>query len=276
MSGLPYIYVPADGPMTPVVVSVPHAGLRIPDEDRDLIVADDRTLLRDADLYVDRLYRDAAHLGASMLAATVSRYVLDLNRSTSDVDPPTCMDWEHYGKANAKGLVWRESTDGHRVLARPLTRAELQDRIDRVHTPYHSKLRELLEERREHFGYAILLDAHSMPSVGRKGHADEGVRRADVVPGNNHGASCSPEMTDLVVAHFEESGFGVSVNEPYSGGYITRSYGQPDQGIHAIQVELNRALYLNEDIPSWAGERSSRLVRATHELVVKLTTLNLS
>ncbi|MFT7622354.1 MAG: N-formylglutamate deformylase [Myxococcota bacterium] len=270
MNKLPYLYIPADGPMTPVVVSVPHSGLRIPDEDKALIISDERTMLRDADLHVDRLYRNAANLGADLLVATVSRYVLDLNRSPEDVDAKTCPEFPTPARENPRALVWRKSTDGRDVQARPLTLAEINSRIERVHTPYHAKLRSLLDARVAKFGYAILLDAHSMPSVGRETHSDTGKRRADAVPGNNKGSSCADSLTQLVVEHFEAHEFHVALNDPYSGGWITRNYGQPHNNVHAIQVELNRALYLHEEVPFWAGAPALELQVILDALVQKI------
>ena len=266
---LPYVYIPPDGTMSPLVVSVPHAGTRIPAEDEALIVADQRTMLRDADLHVDKLYSKAAELGAAYLGCTVSRYVLDVNRAPDDVDARLCPEWPN-GGSNSKSLIWRLSTDGTEVQGRRLTKAEVDSRIERVHVPYHAKLKALLDERRARFGYAVLLEAHSMPSVGRSEHSDTGERRADVVPGDNHGKACAPGLTQLVVDHFKSHDFGIVLNKPYSGGWNTRHYGQPAEGVHAIQVELNRGLYLHEEVPYWAGGPALELQRVCTELMVKL------
>ncbi len=275
MNALPYIYVPQDSEMTPLVVSVPHAGTRIPAEDAAMIAADRRTMLRDADLYVDRLYANAPELGAAMVASTVSRYVLDVNRSSADVDARVCPELSNPAAENPRALIWRLSTDATPVQRRALTTAELNSRIERVHTPYHAKLSELLQARRARFGYAILLDGHSMPSVGRETHSDPGRLRADIVPGNNRGESCASELTDLVVSHFESAGLSVALNDPYSGGWITQNYGQPQDGVHAIQVELNRRMYLHEDAPRWDGAPALELSRILDRLVQKLTSFRL-
>lgn len=271
MSTLPYVYIPPDGPMTPLVVSVPHAGTTVPSIDRPLMVASEVDLLRDADLLVDRLYSHAPQLGAGLIAATLSRYVVDLNRAPDDVDEHVCPDLEKHAPENPRALIWRLTTDGRPVLARPLEPAELSDRLARVHTPYHRRLGALLEERRQRFGYALLLDGHSMPSVGRATHTDPGHRRADVVPGNNRGKSCGQALTDLVMGHFKGRGYGVALNDPYAGGWITRNYGRPAEGVHAIQIELNRALYLHEDIPCLAGERTPPLIESLDALVETLS-----
>lgn len=256
--------------MTPVVVSVPHAGTWVPDEDRATVGADERTVLRDADLFVDRLWQSAPLLGAALLVATYSRYVLDLNRSPIDVDAAVCPEVEVPARPNPRALIWRVSTEGKEVLPRPLTRAELKSRIERVHAPYHERLTALLEERRRAFGYALLVDGHSMPSVGRVGHADTDSRRADIVPGNVRGRSCAPSLTSTVVDHFRAAGFDVRPNDPYMGGYITRHHGRPARGVHAIQIEVNRDLYMDEDACAFDDERAGRLIQSLNDLLASL------
>ena len=272
MTELPYIYRPPESVETPLVVSVPHAGERVDDEDAPLLIASERTRRMDADLHVDRLYQNAPSLGAAFLAATVSRYVLDLNRGPGDVDAEVCPTHPAPIPANPRALIWRLSTGGDAVQARGLTMAELQSRIDRIHRPYHKRLSALLNDRVERFGYAILLDAHSMPSVGRVTHADTGQRRADIVPGDNRGKSCEAALRELVMSHFSEQGFSVALNKPYSGGWITRNYGRPADGVHAIQVELNRSLYLDEEVPAWNAASAGRLQVVLDALVRRLAT----
>lgn len=259
---------------TPLVVSVPHAGTLVPEEDRETVGADERTILRDADLFVDRLWHRAPELGAALLVATHSRYVLDLNRSPDDVDQDVCPEFEVPSRPNPRALIWRVSTEGKEVLTRPLSRLELKSRIERVHRPYHDKLASLLEERRRLFGYAILVDGHSMPSVGRVGHADHDERRADIVPGDVRGRSCSPALMTTVSEHFRAAGFEVRPNDPYMGGYITRHHGRPSRGVHAIQIEVNRDLYMNEGECTFEGERATRLIPVLDDLLATLLLLD--
>lgn len=250
----------ASVPASPLVVSVPHAGTDVPAIDAPLLRASGAALWRDADALVDRLFARAPALGAPLVVARVSRYVLDINRAPDDVDLEVCPELERPGRPSARGLVWRTSTEGAALLARPLTLAELSSRIERLHAPYHAALAALLEERRRHFGFAVLLDAHSMPSMGRLGHSDPGERRADLVPGDVRGSSCAPSLTRLVVEHFERAGFGVKLNDPYMGGFITRAHGRPARGVHAIQLEVNRDLYLEEELARWDERKAGRLV----------------
>ncbi len=259
----------------PLVVSVPHAGTQVPDEDLPLLALEGPALLRDADLFVDWLCADVPRHGAPLLRALVSRYVVDVNRAPDDIDREVCPDVASARAASprgmsARGLVWRMTTDGAAVLKRPLHKAELESRIARVHTPYHASLARLLEERRARFGYAVLLDCHSMPSTGRPGHADPGARRADIVPGDVRGTSCAPPISRLVAEHFETAGYAVRPNDPYMGGFITRSHGRPARGIHAIQLELNRDLYMDEEALRYDAEKAGKLIPHLLALVDKL------
>lgn len=261
---------PAGAPSSPLVVSVPHAGTQVPDVDAPLLRASGAALLRDADAFVDRLVARAPSLGAPLLVARVSRYVLDLNRAPDDVDHEVCPEQPRPARASARGLVWRTSTDGVALMTRPLSLQELRSRIDRLHAPYHATLTTLLEERRQRFGFAVLLDAHSMPSTGRPGHTDPGARRADIVPGDLRGASCARSLSRLVAEHFEAGGFRVKANDPYMGGYITKAHGRPTQGVHAIQLEVNRDLYLEEEAVRWEAGKAARLQGAVEGLLEKL------
>lgn len=259
---------------TPLVVSVPHAGTHIPDEDRGAVGADPRTVLRDADLFVDRLWRRAPSLGAALLVATHSRYVLDLNRAPGDVDKEVCPELAVPSRPNPRALIWRVSTEGKPVLPRPLSKAEIDSRVARVHRPYHDALASLLEERRRAFGYAILVDGHSMPSVGRAGHADPEARRADIVPGDVRGKSCSALLSETVQEHFTRAGFEVKPNDPYMGGYITRHHGRPTSGVHAIQIEVNRDLYMDEEACTFDEARATRLITVLEDLLASLLLLD--
>lgn len=261
---------PPGAPSSPLVVSVPHAGTEVPEVDAPLLRATGAALLRDADAFVDRLVARAPAVGAPLVVARVSRYVLDLNRAPDDVDLEVCPEVERPARASARGLVWRTSTDGAALMTRPLSRAELRSRVERLHAPYHAALAALLEERRQRFGYAVLLDAHSMPSTGRLGHSDPGARRADIVPGDVRGSSCAPSLSRLVAVHFEDAGFRVKPNDPYMGGFITRAHGRPARGIHAIQLEVNRDLYLEEESVRWEAAKAQRLISAMDSLLERL------
>jgi N-formylglutamate amidohydrolase len=271
----PFELIVPDRGRTAVVVEVPHAGLAVPEDVPGGVHVDRESVLRDADLYVDKLYADAPARGAALLAARVSRYVVDLNRAPDDVDRATVPDHPAPRGTNPRGVVWRTTTDGRPVLRSPLRYPQLVARLERYHAPYHAALRRALDETRARFGYAILLAAHSMPSVGRSGHTDPGTRRADVVPGTRGRTSADPRVIDLVDRHFRDAGLSVRHDDPYKGGFTTQHYGRPAEGLHAVQIELNRALYVNEATGEPRAGDFERVAALCAELVSALGRLRL-
>jgi N-formylglutamate amidohydrolase len=261
--------VPARG-NAPVLVEVPHAGLAIPDEVRGELDVSPAEVLRDADIYVDLLCEQAPARGASMLTARVSRYVVDLNRAPDDVDSDTVDDHPAPRGIQPRGVVWRLTTEGRPVLQRRLRYDELLARLDRFHAPYHQTLRRELERMRDRYGYAVLLAAHSMPSVGRTGHADTGSRRADVVPGTRGRSTADGKLIELIDSHFRGAGLSVAHDNPYRGGWTTGHYGRPGAGWHAVQIELNRALYVHESTGRPKVGEFEQLQQVMGELVSKV------
>ncbi len=239
--------IPPESAGTPVLVEVPHAGLAIPDVVRHEVLATPEALMRDADIYVDKLYEQAPANGASMLVAHVSRYVVDLNRSADDVDAQTVVDHPAPRALQPRGVVWRMTTDGQPVLAKPLTLTQLEERLGLFHAPYHDAIEHELQRLKKTHGHAILLAAHSMPSVGRTGHRDTGTKRADIVPGTRGRTTAAGHIVDFADAFFRSAGLSVRHDDPYRGGFTTAHYGRPEDHVHAIQIELNRALYVHED-----------------------------
>jgi N-formylglutamate amidohydrolase len=233
-----------NGNETPLLVEVPHAGLYVDPQSLSSLIAPARSLVRDADLYVDELYREAPIEGATLLVSHVSRYVCDLNRSESDVDAATVDGGG--SRATPHGLVWRTTTDDQPALGAPLPRSELIRRLRDFYRPYHARLSEILERKRHRFGFAVLLCAHSMPSRGRAGHADPGRQRADVVPGTRGRTSTAEFVIEAVDELVRELGWTIAHDDPYKGGFSTGHYGRPENGVHAIQIELARRLYMDE------------------------------
>jgi N-formylglutamate deformylase len=228
----------------PVVVEVPHAGLGLDALTIAHLSAPVRCLGNDADLYVDELYAEAPSTGATLLVAELSRYVCDLNRNEQDVDPLAAVGGT--AQRAPHGLIWRDTTEGQRALAQPLSRAELERRIESFYRPYHQCLARLLDAKRAKFGYVVLLAGHSMPSRGRAGHSDTGRDRADVVPGSRGRTSARAEFIDVPERLALARGWSVVHDDPYRGGFTTQHYGRPAIGQHAVQVELSRRLYMNE------------------------------
>jgi N-formylglutamate deformylase len=229
------------GRETAVVVEVPHAGLGVTPANLATLIAPARSLAVDADLYVDELYADAPDHGATLLVSHVSRYVCDLNRAEPDVDSRAVSGAATHNSPH--GLVWIATTEGAPALSRPLTAAEFENRLTSVYQPYHGALANLLERKRRRFGFAVLLCGHSMPSRGRgRGHR----ARADIVPGSRGRTTASPIVIDCPDALARERGWSVAHDDPYRGGFTTAHYGKPSRGVHAVQVEISRRLYMDE------------------------------
>jgi N-formylglutamate deformylase len=243
---------------SPVVLSVPHAGLEVAGFEDALAPRMD--VRCDADMFVDRLYgvgestvaldrdRDREPVAPASLPYVVARYsrfVCDMNRHPDDVSPRAVPEHPHPGNADGRGFIWTVTTSGETALRRPLTLAEWEARRQ-LHAAYYAVIGRALARARAEFGFAILVDGHSMPSVGRQGHTDPARERAAVVPGDRDGTSCSPALSALVGEHFHDAGYSVAFNQPYKGGFITRHHGSPRDGIHAIQIELRRDLYMDE------------------------------
>jgi N-formylglutamate amidohydrolase len=244
----PFERIDPRGPETPVIVEIPHAGLEAAAPFLEPVAAPARSIARDADLYVDALYSEAADEGASVLVANMSRYVIDVNRSESDVDGEVVEG----ARADVRlhhGLVWRTTSDGEPALSRRLSVLELQERLDLVWRPYHRELAAMVDQKRARFGIAVVLAAHSMPSIDRGVRRDghDVVRgRADVVPGTRGRRSAAARFIDGVEEHAVSHGWSVRHDDPYAGGFTTQHYGRPQESVHAVQVELSRRLYLDE------------------------------
>lgn len=232
-------------PETPVIVEIPHAGLHLDAIALATLAAPARSIGRDADLWVDELYQDAPARGATALVARTSRYLVDLNRSEKDVDSESIEGAPTNARAT-RGIVWRLTSEGIRVLDAPLPRRELDRRLDAYYRPYHRKLADLIDRKRARFGFAVVIAAHSMPSLGRGPHGDAPTARADVVPGTRGRTSAAAPFIEAVDHHARSSGFSVAHDDPYQGGYTTMHYGRPSADIHVVQVELSRRLYMDE------------------------------
>jgi N-formylglutamate amidohydrolase len=242
---LPFDVISPTSEETPVIVEIPHAGLYLDGLALATLTAPARAIGRDADLWVDELYGDGPSAGATMLIARTSRYLVDLNRSERDVDSESIEGAPPNARAT-RGIVWRLTSEGVRVLDAPLPRRELDRRLDAYYRPYHRMLAELIDRKRARFGFAIVLAAHSMPSLGRGTHGDAPTQRADVVPGTRGRTSAAPSFIEATDAHARASGFTVAHDDPYQGGYTTTHYGRPAADVHVVQVELARRLYMDE------------------------------
>jgi N-formylglutamate amidohydrolase len=231
---------------SPVLVEVPHASVAVPARILGQIEAPARSLARDADLFVDGLYADAPDTGATLLVAHLSRYAVDLNRAEDDTDAESVEGGPGHLRA-PRGVIWRLSGDGEKVLAKPLPRSEVERRLADYHRPYHAEIRRILAHKVARFGVAVLLAGHSMPSRARWPSGEVGPPRADVVPGTRSRTTSDARFIDAVEQLAAARGWSVRHDEPYRGGYTTAIYGRPRERVHAVQVELARRLYMDED-----------------------------
>jgi N-formylglutamate amidohydrolase len=251
----------------PFLFASPHSGRLYPASLREQSRLDALTLRRSEDAFVDELFAGAVGLGAPLLAAQFPRALLDVNRSSAELDAgmfdaplKVPVDAPSPRVAAGLGVIPRIVRDGAEIYRGKLDSAEAAQRLSQLYKPYHRALAGLMEETRAHFSVAVLIDCHSMPSA---------LSVPDIVLGDRYGASAAPALTARAEAALIRQGFSVVRNTPYAGGHTTSLYGRVAAGCHALQVEINRALYLDEDrIAKKASFESvrARLTRAMQEL----------
>jgi N-formylglutamate amidohydrolase len=242
----------ADIPDIPVLLSVPHAGRDYPPELMANLRVSPAELFRLEDRYADRLIQPAIASGCAAIVAHRARAWIDLNRAATDIDIGMVFGADAYLNAapSAKargglGLFPRRLQACGELWRRPMERADVEQRIEQVHTPYHHAVAELLSSIRDRFGMAILLDVHSMPPIPAS--ADSGVP-PQVVVGDRFGRSAAAVYAELAIGRAQTAGMKAALNTPYSGDYILQRHGNPNRGIHALQLEVDRSLYLDSDL----------------------------
>lgn len=241
----------------PLMINVPHAGVSVPQAIEARLTPAARAL-PDTDWHVDRLVEAVPASGAAVLRALHSRYVIDLNRGSDD---------QPLYAIPTPGLVPTNTFSGEPVYAgQAPDAAEIEDRIERYWQPYHDKLATTLDDIRARHGHAILLDVHSIYSEV-PGLFDG--RLPDLNLGTNDGASLDPELRQKAASLLADaSGFSHVVDGRFKGGFITRHYGQPDKNIHALQLEISQACYMDEADPGrWNADRAAPLVSVLHALI---------
>jgi N-formylglutamate amidohydrolase len=243
------ILEPAEG-RGPVVFNSPHSGSIYP---REFLLAsrlDFATLRRSEDSFVDELMMGVVRRGDPLMRAHFPRCYVDVNREPYELDPrmfdgrlPSFANTRSMRVAGGLGTVARVVGDAQEIYSQRIPVDDAIRRIEVLYKPYHRALRRLFSRVHRDFGAAVLIDCHSMPSSA--GSKDERPR-ADVVLGDRYGTSCTGLIAETIEATFRSQGYVVSRNKPYAGGFITEHYGNPAAGLHAIQMELNRALYMDE------------------------------
>ncbi|WP_171209266.1 MULTISPECIES: N-formylglutamate amidohydrolase [unclassified Ruegeria] len=234
-----------------VVFASPHSGRRYPDSLLRHSVLGQHAIRSSEDAFVDQLFASAPAHGAPLIAAAMPRAYLDLNRSAEELDPALIQGARRQGHnprvASGLGVIPRVVANGRAIYRGKLTMDEARLRIDTYWRPYHTRLKSLLHESHQRFGHAILVDCHSMPHEAVALSGPTNSKHPEIVLGDRFGASAAPEIVDHIESAFVAAGFRVARNAPFAGAYVTQTYGRPMRNQHAVQIEIDRALYMDED-----------------------------
>jgi N-formylglutamate amidohydrolase len=257
----------------PFAFASPHSGRSYPASLLDSTRLDATTLRRSEDAFVDELFAGVVALGAPLLAAQFPRAFLDVNRGSAELDAgmfdgplDVPVDTPSPRVAAGLGVIPRIVRDGAEIYSSRLDSAEAATRLHQLYRPYHSALAALLSQIRAQFGVAVLIDCHSMPSA---------LSVPDIILGDRYGASATPALTARAETAFTREGFSVARNTPYAGGHTTVLYGKVQAGCHALQIEINRALYLDEERIAKKAVFESMRARLTRAMAA-LTAIPLS
>lgn len=235
--------------IAPLVFNSPHSGTVYPERFLKMTRLDRLSIRQSEDTHVDTLFDRAPHLGALFLRAHFPRAYLDLNREPYELDPsmfcdplPSHLKNDSPRVAAGLGTIARIVAENKPIYREQLSFADAQMRIEGIYRPYHATLQKLLSETLNSFGVAILIDCHSMPKLSDTART----KAPDIVLGDRFGASCDAAIVKEIEQFLSQNGLNVARNKPYAGGYDTRTYGRPSFGIHALQIEISRHLYMNE------------------------------
>ena len=235
---------------TSVVFASPHSGRAYSKAFLRRTALDEQSVRSSEDAFVDRLFESAPQAGAPFIKAGVPRAYVDLNRSEDELDPALIDGAPRQGHnpriASGLGVIPRVVANGQAIYSGKLSLIEARNRIETIWRPYHAALQASLDEAHLMFGEAVLIDCHSMPHEAMDQVARRGIRRPEVVLGDRFGASADAAMVDRIEAAFTRGGLVVTRNTPFAGAYITQAYGRPGRGRHAVQIEIDRALYMDE------------------------------
>ncbi len=245
-----YVLTRPDGGSGPMIFASPHSGREYPSAFLAQAVLDRRAIRSSEDAFVDELFGMAPDLGAPLLAARAPRAFIDLNRAADELDPAVIeglMRVPHNPRiSSGLGVIPRVVAGGRSIYRGKLSLAEAEARLKRFWHPYHQALGGLVEEVRAEFGQAVLIDCHSMPHEAIEAHTRPGQQRPEVVLGDRYGATAGREVMERVEAAFAGAGLRVGRNAPFAGAYVAQAYGRPSRGVHVVQVEIDRALYMDE------------------------------
>ncbi|KIC10479.1 N-formylglutamate amidohydrolase [Leisingera sp. ANG-M1] len=254
-------------PASAVVFASPHSGTDYSDSFLEKTILGRKAVRSSEDAFVDRLFAAAPEFGAPLLTAVKPRAYLDLNRSPDELDPALIDGVQKRGQnprvASGLGVIPRVVANGRAIYRGKLPMAEAERRIRCYWHPYHKALKGLLDQAHRQFGQAILVDCHSMPHEAIDTMAPRSGPKPEVVLGDRFGAAADSAIVDRIEAAFAAAGLNVARNTPFAGAYIAQTYGRPSRRQHAIQVEIDRALYMDEANirPNGNFETLQRLLR---------------
>jgi len=235
---------------SPVVFASPHSGRVYPQAFLSAVEVDPLVLRSSEDAYVDLLLAAAPEFGAPLITSQVPRAYVDFNRAADELDPALVFGAPRAGLnpriASGLGVLARVVANGRTIYRGKIPMDEAKARIAQYWHPYHETLSATLTRQHKRFGHVLLCDVHSMPHEALTGHVSRGAARPDIVVGDRWGAACSPDVLEQIEDVFRSHGLTVARNAPFAGAYITQRYGQPSIGMHAVQIEIDRALYLDE------------------------------
>lgn len=252
MPKVAYHLTEPDALTSAVVFASPHSGRDYPWSFLRRTVLDERAIRTSEDAFVDRLFECAPQFGAPFLKAGAPRAFIDLNRAADELDP-ALVDGVRKSSLNPRvasglGVVPRVVANGRAIYRGKLTMEEARARVANYWRPYHDQLQLLLNQAHVSFGEAILVDCHSMPREALDGIAQTGAKRPEIVVGDRFGASADGEIVDRIEAAFADAGLHVVRNAPFAGAFIAQHYGRPSRDQHAVQIEIDRSIYMHEGL----------------------------
>jgi N-formylglutamate amidohydrolase len=264
----PFTIVEPPAWRAPIIFNSPHSGSVYPDEFLNASRIDLPGLRRSEDSFMDELIGGLSGHGFPTVTVNFPRSYVDVNREPYELDPrmfagrlPSFANTRSMRVAGGLGTIPRVVGDGQEIYRERLSVDDALARIEALYKPYHRALRRLINKAHQAFGTVVVVDCHSMPSIGVS--RDE-PRRPDVVIGDRYGTSCAPMLADMIEETMGRLGYSVGRNKPYAGGFITEHYGNPASGLHSVQLELNRAIYMDER----RRERSARFSQVVKDFVI--------
>ena len=245
----PYRLIEPEALLSGIVIASPHSGRNYLSSVKEQSILDPITLRSSEDAFVDELMDFAPALGIPLICSEIPRAFVDLNRARDELDPAIIEGIKH-NRQNPRvisglGVIPRVVANGKEIYSGKLSKEAAIERLENFWDPYHSKLAELLDRARQQFGYSILIDTHSMPHEAIL-NASSSFRTSQIVLGDRYGATCAPEIINDLIKLISKNGLRASRNIPFSGAYIVQKYGSPGLNRHAIQLEIDRSIYMDE------------------------------